>query len=271
MTNDAVFANEAVRLTQPERALWLLELVREREMNTLTHALLDGLQAALDTCERERARALVVTGAGRAFCCGAHLRYFAGPEAELKEPAAARDRYLARIATLFDRLEECAFPTIAAVNGYALGGGCELALSCDLRVLADSARIGLPETKLGAIAGAGGVQKLVRHVGRGKALEWILLARQVDAATAAQHGLATAVVPQERVLEAAFALAREARALAPLAIAQSKATIYASEDADARTARRYGLEALSLLVGGAEWREGMEAFVTKRAPGFDAW
>ncbi len=271
MSVDTLFHNDATRLTQPERGIWLLELTREREMNTLTQTLLDGLQTTLDICQRETARALVITGSGRAFCCGAHLRYFAGPEAQLTDPAAARDRYLVRIATLFDRLEECAFPTIAAVNGFALGGGCELALSCDLRVLADSARIGLPETKLGAIAGAGGVQKLARHVGRGKALEWILLARQVDAATAAHHGLATAVVPPDQVLDTAMALARELRALAPLAITQSKATIYASEDADLRSARRYGLDALSLLVGGAEWREGMDAFVNKRAPRFDTW
>lgn len=271
MAAAAVFSNEAVCLTQPERGLWLLELTREREMNTLTHALLDGLQSTLEVCRREKARALVITGSGRAFCCGAHLRYFAGPTADLHEPAAARDRYLVRIATLYDQLEECAFPTIAAVNGFALGGGCELALSCDLRVLADTARLGLPETRLGAIAGAGGVQKLVRHVGRGKALEWILLARQIDAQTAAHHGLATAVVPQAEVLPTALALARELRALAPLAISQSKATVYASEDADLRSARRYGLDALSMLVGGPEWREGMEAFVNKRAPRFDQW
>ncbi len=270
-TDLPVFENVAARLTQPERGLWLFEMLRADAMNTLTLELLDALGTALDTCQRENARALVITGSGRAFCCGAHLRYFAGEDAMLTEPLAARDHYLARIGQLFDRLEECAFPTIAAVNGFALGGGCELALSCDLRVLASEARIGLPETRLGAIAGAGGVQKLVRHVGRSKALEWILLARQVDAATAAGHGLATAVVPRDEVLATAFALARELRALAPMAIAQSKATIYTSEDADLRTARRYGVDALSLLVGGREWREGMSAFVGKRAPGFDAW
>lgn len=271
MALEPAYANEAARLSQPERGIWLLEMTREREMNTLTQALLDALQATLEICPREGARALVVTGAGRAFCCGAHLHYFAGPQAELTDPVTARDRYLVRIATLYDRLEECAFPTIAAVNGYALGGGCELALSCDLRVLAEGARLGLPETRLGAIAGAGGVQKLVRHVGRGKALEWILLARQIDAATAERHGLATAVVPRDDLLPAALSLARELRALGPRAIAQSKATIYASEDADLRTARRYGLDALSMLVGGPEWREGMEAFVDKRPPGFDSW
>lgn len=268
---DPVFENEAARLSQPERGIWLFEMLRAEAMNTLTQELLDALAAALDTCQREVARALVLTGSGRAFCCGAHLRYFAGPDATLIDPLAARDRYLVRIATLFDRLEECAFPTIAAVNGFALGGGCELALSCDLRVLAAETSIGLPETKLGAIAGAGGVQKLIRHVGRSKALEWILLARHVDATSAARHGLAAAVVPREQVLATAMALAREVRALAPQAIAQSKATIYASEDMDLRSARRYGLDALSMLVGGAEWREGMDAFVGKRAPRFDAW
>jgi len=271
VTTDPAFQNDAARLSQPERGIWLLEMTREREMNTLTQSLLDGVQRAIEICRDASARALIFTGKGRAFCCGAHLRYFAGPDATLTGPVAARDQYLVRIATLFDQLEECAFPTIAAVNGYALGGGCELALSCDLRVIADDARIGLPETRLGAIAGAGGVQKLVRHVGRSKALEWILLARQIDAATAERHGLAAAVVPRGDVLDTALALARELRALAPQAIAQSKATLYASETADLRTARRYGLDALSMLVGGDEWREGMDAFVSKRSPRFDQW
>lgn len=260
---------QTARLTQPERGLWLFEMMRGDEMNTLTHELLDALNDAIDRCLRENARALVLTGSGRAFCCGAHLRYFAGPSANLRDPISARDRYLARIASTFDRLEECPFPTIAAVNGYALGGGCELALSCDLRVLSRDARIGLPETRLGAVAGAGGVQKLIRHVGRSKALEWILLARHVDAATADRHGVAAAVVEPEQVVPVSLALAREARALAPRALAQSKAVIYASEDADLRTARRYGVDALSLLVGGDEWNEGMSAFVDKRAPRFE--
>jgi enoyl-CoA hydratase/carnithine racemase len=270
-TSEFPVANQAARLSQPERGIWLFEMQRASEMNTLTFELLDALEATLDHCRRHGARVLVLTGTGRAFCCGAHLRYFAGPDATLTEPLVARERYLARIGSLFDQLEECAFPTIAAVNGFALGGGCELALSCDLRVLADNARIGLPEARLGAIAGAGGVQKLIRHVGRSKALEWILLARQVDAQAAAAQGLAVAVVTEGQVLATAMALARELRALAPQALAQSKATIYSSEDADLRTARRYGIDALCLLVGGAEWREGMSAFIEKRAPGFDTW
>jgi enoyl-CoA hydratase/carnithine racemase len=244
-------------------------MLRGEEMNTLTHELIASLGDAIDQCVSERARVLVVTGSGRAFCCGAHLRYFAGDTAMLRDPLSARDEYLAHIASTFDRLEQCPFPTIAAVNGYALGGGCELALSCDLRVLSHGARIGLPEAKLGAVAAAGGVQKLIRHVGRSKALEWILLARHIDAATAERHGLASAVVEPHRVLPTALALARELRALGRHALAQSKAVIYASEDADLRTARRYGIDALSLLVGGTEWNEGMSAFIEKRTPRFE--
>lgn len=264
-------SNAAARLSEPDRGIWLFEMTRPGEMNTLTLELLDALEASLKHCRSKAARVLVITGAGRAFCCGAHLRYFAGDEAILREPFAARERYLSRIASLFDELEECAFPTIAAVNGFALGGGCELALSCDLRILGEGVKIGLPETKLGAIAGAGGVQKLIRHVGRSRAQEWILLARHVDAQEADRAGLAVSVVPVADVLPAAMALARQLRALAPRAIAQSKSTIYASEDADLRTARRYGVEALCMLVGGVEWQEGMSAFVEKRAPEFDQW
>ncbi|MEN9763701.1 MAG: hypothetical protein RI906_3527 [Pseudomonadota bacterium] len=260
--------SSAVRLTQPESGLWLLEMVRAAEMNTLTLELLDGLAQSIDICRRERARVLVITGAGRAFCCGAHLRYFAGEDASLTGPLAARDDYLFRIGEIYNRLEESAFITIAAVNGFALGGGFELALSCDLRVVATTARVGLPETKLGAVAGAGGVQKLIRHVGRSRALEWILLARHIDADTLERHGLAAAVVPAEAVVQSAMTLAHELRDLGRHALAQSKAVIYASEDADLRTAHRFGIDALSLLVGSDEWREGMSAFLEKRKPRF---
>ena len=158
---------------------------------------------------------------------------------------------------------------IAAINGYALGGGCELALSCDFRIMSREARIGLPEVKLGAIAGAGGVQKLARHVGRSKALEWILLATHVTAEEAERRGLLYAAVEPDRVLDEALALAERIRALSPRAIAQSKTSIYLAEETDLRSARRYGLEALSLLIGSRDWQTGMAAFHAKRKPEFD--
>lgn len=265
------FSGVAVRLDWVERAVAQITLTRPAQMNTLSHEFLSEFDHALDLIDVEGTRALIVTGQDRAFCCGAHLRYFAGPEASIFEPFDSRDPYFARIAVLFDRLEELAFPTIAAINGYALGGGCELALSCDFRVVAQSARIGLPETKIGAVAGAGGVQKLLRYVGRGKALDWILRGTHLDATTADRYGLCSAVVPGDALLQTALDLALELRMLGPRAVAQSKRSLYVSEDADLRTARRFGIEALSMLVGGKEWQEGMQAFNEKRPPTFDSW
>lgn len=265
------FTGVALRLEWVERAIAQITLTRPAQMNTLSLEFLSEFDHALDLIDAEGTRALIVTGQDRAFCCGAHLRYFAGPEASIFQPLESRDPYFARIAVLFDRLEELAFPTIAAVNGFALGGGCELALSCDFRVLAQTAKIGLPETKIGAIAGAGGVQKLLRYVGRGKALDWIMRGTHLDADTADRWGLCSAVVPGDALLQTALDLALELRKLGPRAVAQSKRSIYVSEDADLRTARRFGIEALSILVGGEEWKEGMGAFSQKRAPTFDSW
>jgi len=264
-----VFTGVAVKLDWVERAVAQITLIRPKQMNTLSKELISEFDHALDLIEVDSTRALIVTGQERAFCCGAHLRYFSGPDASIFEPFDARDHYLASIAVLFDRLEELHFPTIAAINGFALGGGCELALSCDFRVMAEHAKIGLPETKIGAVAGAGGVQKLARHVGRGKALDWILRGTHVDAATADRNGLCSSVVPADALAQTALNLALELRKLGPRAVAQSKRSIYVSEDSDLRTARRFGLEALCMLVGGDEWKEGMAAFAQKRAPDFD--
>src|SRR5690606_5039572 len=147
-----------------------------------------------------------------------------------------------------DRLEEQPYPVIAAINGYAMGGGCELALSCDFRIMAEGTFLGLPEVKLGALAGAGGVQKLARHVGRSKAIEWILLGTHVPAEVADRHGLLYALCPPGDLLASALALAGRLRALSPRAIAQSKASVYLCEDVDLRSARKYGLESLAMLI-----------------------
>ncbi|KPU90637.1 crotonase [Variovorax paradoxus] len=267
-SEDEQRVGKALTIGWIDRGIALMTLTRPKEMNTLTLEFLDEFGAALDWCEALKTRALIVTGQERAFCCGAHLKYFAGAEAHIVESFQSRDTYFARIAMLFDRLEELRFPTIAAINGFALGGGFELALSCDFRVIDETTKVGLPETKLGAIAGAGGVQKLIRHVGRGTALDWILRATHVEARRAEKHGLFSEVVPGDRLMDAALGIARELRALAPTALTQSKRTIYTSEDADLRSARRFGVDALSMLVGGAEWKEGMAAFVEKRRPRF---
>ena len=260
---------KAVTLSWPEADIALATMTREHEMNTLSLELLEELDAALTASVAGGARALIITGQGRAFCAGAHLRYFTEADPRIGSGSfALRDQYLQPIATLFDRIEALPIPVIAAINGYALGGGCEMALACDLRLMADQAKIGVPEVRIGALAGAGGVQKLHRLVGRGKAQEWILLGSHVSASEALAHGLVTSVHPAAQSLSAAIELAGRFRLLGPRAVAQSKMAVRMCGDADLTTARNIGLEALAMLIDAPEWREGMTAFMEKRPPRF---
>jgi len=262
-------AGAALTLTWPEDDIALVTMTREREMNTLSLELVEELDSALTASVDGGARALIITGQGRAFCAGAHLRYFTEGDARIGEGRfALRERYLNRIAVVFDRIEALPIPVIAAINGFALGGGCEMSLNCDFRLMADHTKIGVPETRIGALAGAGGVQKLHRLVGRGKALEWILLGSHIGATEALAHGLITSAHAAADLMGAAFELARRFRLLGPHAVAQSKLAVRLCGDADLTTARSIGLEALSMLIDAPEWREGMAAFMEKRAPNF---
>jgi enoyl-CoA hydratase len=260
---------KAVTLSWPEPDIGLATMTREREMNTLSLELIEELDAALTASVAGGARALIITGQGRAFCVGAHLRYFTEGDSRIGSNSfALRDRYLQPITTLFDRIETLPIPVIAAINGFALGGGCEMSLACDFRLMADNTKIGVPEVRIGALAGAGGVQKLHRLVGRGKAMEWVLLGSHVAPQEALAHGLLTSVHPVGDLLPAAMELARRFRSLGARAVAQSKMAVRMCGDADLNNARNIGLEALAMLIGGTEWQEGMTAFMEKRPPNF---
>ena len=264
-----VTTSNALTLTWPQPDIALVTMTREREMNTLSLELLAELDQALTASVDGGARALIITGEGRAFCAGAHLRYFTETDSRIGSGSfALRDRYLQPIATVFDRIETLPIPVIAAINGFALGGGCEMSLACDFRLMADHTRIGVPEVRIGALAGAGGVQKLHRLVGRGKAQEWILLGSHVTAAEALAHGLVTALHPASELMTAALELAGRFRLLGPRAVAQSKMAVRMCGDTDLTTARNIGLEALAMLIDAPEWQEGMAAFMEKRPPQF---
>jgi enoyl-CoA hydratase/carnithine racemase len=263
---------QAVRLEWAERGVAVATMTRPEAMNTLSLELIEELGQIVALTRQRGARALIITGSGRAFCCGAHLKYFNEPDSPIGTSREdIRDRYLWRIATLFDSFEELPFPTIAAINGYALGGGFEMALSCDFRIMSREARVGLPEVVLGATPGAGGVQKLHRFVGRAKSLEWILLGKHLTAAEIERYGLLYAAVDPDAVLETALELARALKKVSPNAVAQAKTSIYVSDDVDSRSARRAGLEALTSLIDGRDWKEGMAAFAEKRKPRFDTF
>lgn len=263
------FRGKTLHMKAVSRDVLLITLDRPEELNVISLAFIEELSQALHIAKAAPPRALVLVGSGRAFCAGADLKTIASPEHEFcRSPLAFRDRFLLPLAHLFNSMEEMPFPIIAAINGLALGGGFEMALSADLRVMSQTASLGVPEVTLGAIPGAGGVQKLIRHVGRSKALEWILLGSRIGAQEAKHFGLVAEVAAPEQLLDRALDLAARLTQTSPTAIAQAKASVYLSEDADLRTATKFGVEALTALAGTAEWKEGVTAFMEKRSPQF---
>lgn len=265
------FEAGALRFEWRRKRVAVATFTRAEELNSLSLELVAELRQALDAARLGRASALILTGEGRAFCAGAHLKLFLQEEAPIGTTAAQwRDNYIAPIAALFDSFEEMPYPVIAAVNGYALGGGAEMAISADFRLMSKTAKLGFPETRLGATPGAGGVQKLVRFVGRTRALQWTILGEHLDARELQEAGMLYAVTEPDALLSEAVALAEKIAELSPSAVAQAKRSVYVSEDADLRTARRFGVEALAGLMGTEEWLEGVNAFLEKRPPRFVA-
>ncbi len=228
--------------------------------NALSPDTVDALRRAWDALDGAAVQALVIASANaRLFCAGADIKAFTG-----MDDASGR-AYVAGTHALLRDFERSSIVTIAAVNGLALGGGCELAMACDLRVAAASARFGQPEIKLGIIPGFGGTQRLARLVGPAKALELNLVGDPISAQDAAACGLANRVVPDEELLGAALALAETLAAQAPLAVGQIK-RVSANADLDAGIAAEQA--AFAEVFASADAREGIAAFLEKRPPEF---
>jgi enoyl-CoA hydratase/carnithine racemase len=260
-----------IEVERPEAALCRVTMTREQEMNTLSLELVAELgQVLAEASADPEIRAVILTGRGRAFCCGAHLRYYTTDRQAVGEgPIGARNNYLRHVLRLFTEIETFDKPVIAAINGFALGGGAELALACDFRIMSETARFGLPEVKLGAIPGGGGVQKLHRFVGRGRALEMVLLGQHLTAEQLDRYGLLYRRVAPERLLDEAIELGRQLAGMSPVALAWAKAAVNLATDVDVQSANLYALDAMTLLAAASEdQREGMQAFFEKRAPRF---
>jgi enoyl-CoA hydratase len=238
----------------------LVTLDRPEALNALSFDLLDALAAALESLDAGgSARVVVITGSGtRAFSAGADIRELA-PQTAASLRAGGRFR-------AWDRLAAVGLPLIAAVRGFALGGGCELAMSCDMIVAADDATFGQPEIRSGVMPGAGGTQRLTRAIGKAKAMELVLTGRSIGALEAEALGLVTTVVPADATLDAALGLAGRIAAMPPLAV---RAAVAAIRDADARGLGE-GLdrerEAFFQLFDTHDQAEGMAAFIEKRSP-----
>jgi enoyl-CoA hydratase/carnithine racemase len=256
-------------LEWPTDSIALIRLTRGETHNTITDELLSGLDALFDETARSNARALVIIGSGKTFCGGAHVKLFTDPASAFYHDARAiRDDYVKGIIAIFGKLRGMACPTIAAINGHALGGGCELALSCDFRLMSETARIGLTEVRLGALAGAGGVQSLTHVVGRARALEIALLGDMLGPEEAHAAGLVRSVHPASGLESAALDLARRFMLCSPISVAETKQAIYRCETAGADEANRIALDAVLAAAAGTQWWEGMQAFTERRQPSF---
>jgi len=253
-----------VLLEEKEPGIFLLTINREKALNALAPEVLDDIAAAVAAVTgNPGARCLLVTGAGgRAFVAGADIAAMSA-----MPPLAARDFALKGHATL-RALELAPFPVIALVNGYALGGGCELALACDFIVASEKAAFGQPEVNLGICPGFGGTQRLTRVVGKPMALELVTTGRQVKADEALRIGLANHVVAPDALLDKGMELARMIAAKGPVAVKMSKHLVVHGQDLDLANANTHEADVFGLLCATDDKREGMAAFLEKRAAKF---
>lgn len=237
----------------------LITINRPQALNALNHALMSELMDALDAFDHAEAiGAMVITGSEKAFAAGADIKEMADKSAL----QMSREDHIA----VFGRIRAIRKPVIAAVSGWALGGGCELALSCDMIVASDTAKFGLPEITLGVIPGAGGTQRLVRAVGKAFAMEMILNDRKINAQEALHFGLVNRVVPAGEYLNEALKLAEEIAARAPLAIRAAKRAINHSYESFLKDGLDEEKQIFYNLFNSVDQKEGMSAFAEKRKP-----
>ncbi len=239
-----------------------LRLNRPRALNALDPDTLRAMRAAMDAIEADDGvHAVVITGAGeKAFSAGADI-------AAMAAMAPTDGHAYARLGhEVLARVDDCRVPVVAALNGVALGGGCELALACDLVVASERARVGLPEITLGIIPGFGGTQRLVRRIGLARARELIYLGTMVGAADARALGMVDRVVPAERLADEAAGLARELASRAPLALRQAKRATRGAMETTLEAGLRLEIEAFAATFASDDRVEGLRAFLEKRPP-----
>ncbi|MBD0253418.1 MAG: enoyl-CoA hydratase/isomerase family protein [Rubrobacter sp.] len=242
----------------------VLTVDRQEKLNALDGQVVEEIGQALLELESEGPRVIIVTGAGeRAFIAGADIRAMSA-----MDPIEAK-RFSEIGHAAMALLDRSPIPTIAAVNGYALGGGCEVALACDIRIAAENANFGFPEVGLGILPGLGGTQRLPRLIGPALAKELIFTGRRIGAEEAHEIGLANRVVGRGEALKAAKELAAEISANGPLAVRHAKAAANRALDTDLISGLEYEADQFALLFATEDAREGMNAFGEKRKPRFE--
>lgn len=245
-------------------AVATIELYRPQKKNSLNGEMRRELEEYLKELAHDRnTRVAIVTGGEEIFCAGADI-------SEIQESASAEEAYqhAREFQLLFDQIEGLPQPAIAAVSGYALGGGCELALACDFRIASQTAKFGLPEIKIGAFPGGGGTQRLPRLIGASKAKEMIFTGDPIGAEEALSLGLVMKVVPKEKLTEEAQAFAVKLTALPRLALQASKAAINKGLEIDLASGLELEARCFGTLATTHDLKEGTLAFLEKRKPNF---
>ncbi len=239
-----------------------IQLHRPQVLNALNVELVEELVQTMEEMDQNSdVRTILLTGDERAFAAGADIK-------EMAE-ATAVEMLLRNQFSTWDRIRRIRKPIIAAVSGYALGGGCELAMACDLIVAAETATFGQPEINLGVMPGAGGTQRLTRAIGKARAMEMILTGRPITAEEAYQAGLVTRVVPVKELEEEAMKLAREIAAKPPIAVQLAKQAVLKAHDVTLESGLDFEQKLFYFLFATEDQREGMKAFMEKRKPRFE--
>jgi enoyl-CoA hydratase len=239
----------------------LVELNRPKELNALNPQLMSELRDTLQLLDKNDAvRVIVLTGNQQAFAAGADIKQMADK--------SAIDMLMIDQFSTWDQIRKTKKPLLAAVSGFALGGGCELAMMCDLILASETAKFGQPEIKLGTIPGAGGTQRLTKALGKAKAMELILTGRFLSAEEAMKYGLVIKVVPVEFYLEETLTLAKEIAQLSPIAIQLAKEAVNRSFETLLDEGLAYERRNFYLTFASEDQKEGMKAFVEKRKPDF---
>ena len=249
-------------LVEKKGTVGVVTLNRPDALNALNRALMDELTAALDDFEAsDDVHCIVITGSQKAFAAGADIKEM--------QPKSYMDVYKEDFITAnWERATRCRKPVIAAVAGYALGGGCELAMMCDFIIAADNAKFGQPEIKLGVMPGAGGTQRLTRFVGKSKAMEMCLTGRMMDAAEAERSGLVSRVVPLDNLLEEVMKVAETVAGMSVPIAMMTKESVNRAYETTLAEGVRFERRLFHSMFATDDQTEGMSAFVEKRSPQF---